>query len=178
MHGLVFEYRVRGLAANEPRYRRVFDGCALQRALEARVAEGCERRNGAPIGPIGPVVAVGLGKTTGIDAALEKPLQRGIDWTPAQSALVQGQKTERRNVAFVKRERMPQRDRAVVKDAIVDQGKEPRRVLAVAPIPLEKSRAVEGDCGSYSVPRFSCSRSMETKSALKLPLPNDRLPLR
>lgn len=120
MHGLVFEYRVRGLGSNEPRDRRVFNGRVLQRVFEARVAEGSERRNGAPIGPIGPVVAVRLGKTSRIDAALEKPLQRGIDWVLAESALVQGQKTECRNVTFVKRKWMAQRDRAVVKDAIVD----------------------------------------------------------
>jgi hypothetical protein len=33
-------------------------------------------------------VAVGLGETAGIDAAFEYPLERGIDWGLAETALV------------------------------------------------------------------------------------------
>jgi len=53
-----------------------------------------------------------------------------------------------------------------------------RRFAPVASVPLEQMNAVDRGSGNYSVPRLSCSRSIETNSALKFPLPNDRLPFR
>ena len=81
-------------------------------------------------------------------------------------------------MSFIEDEGMAKRDRPIVIGRIVDDRKERRRMPAVAAIPFEQMRPVEGDSRNYSVPRFSCSRSIETKSALKFPFPKERLPLR
>jgi hypothetical protein len=178
MHELVLEDGIRRLRADQTRNARIFDFCGLQCAHHAFVAEGGKRRNRSPIGPVGAAVEPRLVERAGIDAALEEPLECRVDRRFAERPRVEREEAERRNMAFIECKRMAQRDRAIVERRVVDEGEELRRALAVTAIALEKVRAIEGESGSYSVPRLSCSRSIETKSALKFPFPNERLPLR
>ena len=102
---------------------------------------------------------------------------RSIGCSP-EPAFVERQKAKCRDMSFVKDERVAQRNGAIVECCVIDEREDRRRLRTIAPIPIHQVGAIERGPGNYSVPRFSCSRSIETKSALKLPLPNDRLPLR
>jgi hypothetical protein len=175
MHRLVLENRIRSLTSDELRHARILNPPELEHPLDAIVTLAGKPSHRFARGPIRPLVAIRLVQTCGIDAALEEPLEHGIERGFAERAFVEGEKAECRDVPFVKRERMAQRNRAIVERVAFDQRKERRRSFAVAPIPIDE---VGAECRDYSVPRFSCSRSIETKSALKFPLPNERLPLR
>jgi hypothetical protein len=59
-------------------------------------------------------------ETRRIDTAFEEPLQLRIERFFAQSALVEREIAECRDVALVKRKRMPQRNRTIVEDGVID----------------------------------------------------------
>ena len=174
----MFENRICGLCPNQARHVGVFDLRRFECPHYAFVAGRGEGRDGRSIRPVGSAVATRLVEAPRIDAALEETLERGIDRAFAESARVEREKAKRGYVPFVEREGMPQWYWTIVERDVVDQGEEPRGAFPIPAVPLEQVRAIECDRGSYSVPRFSCSRSIETKSALKLPFPNERLPLR
>ena len=142
------------------------------------VATGRKGSDGLAVGPVGAVVTTSIVEASRIDPAFEETLERGVDRSLSETAFVEREETESRDVTFVERKRMAQRNRAIVERVVIDQAEDGRRALAIAAIPLQQSSAIDRGSGNYSVPRFSCSRSIETKSALKLPLPNERLPLR
>src|SRR5579883_637949 len=177
MHRLVLHDRMSRLGPHQTRNVRVVDAPRGQRALDGVVATRRKLCDGTAIRPVFALEAPRLREATRVDATLEEPLERRVDRRLAQSPLVERQKTERRNVTFVENKGMAQGDGPLVKSGVVDQGEERRGALAIEAVRVEEFRAVER-AGNYSVPRFSCSRSIETKSALKLPFPNERLPLR
>jgi hypothetical protein len=178
MHQFMLQNREGGLRAHEPRHRRILDRSEFECAFDALVAECPKLRDRAAIRPVPAFVVLRLLGAARIDPTLEEPFERGIERRFAEAALVERQIAERGDVPFVKDERMAQRNRPVVKCAVANERKNLLGAPAIAPVPLQKKCPIEGCSGNYSVPRFSCSRSIETKSALKLPFPNDRLPLR
>lgn len=178
MHQLVFQNRERGLRSHQPRHRGIFDRSEFKRAFDAFVAALPKLGDRGAIRPIGAFVVLRLLGAARIDPTLEEPFEPAVERRFAEAALVQRQIAERGDVPFVKDERVAQRNRAVVECAVVNERKNLRGAPAIEPVPFQKARPIEGRSGDYSVPRFSCSRSIETKSALKLPLPNERLPFR
>ena len=150
------------------------------RSSQSRANAAISSRDGQSAACVTPSVV----ERSGIDASLEDALEAFVDRPLVQAALVEGEKTERRNVTFVEREGVAQRNRPVVKffgdDQLENLGRAgPVTAVRVEQAPRSSFRwflASECPVGTpYSVPRFSCSRSIETKSALKLPFPNERL---
>lgn len=178
MHQLMFQNRESGLRTHQPWHRGILDRSEFERALDALVAALSKLCDRDAIRPIGAFVMLRLLGAARIDPALEEPFEPIVERRFAEAALVKRQIAERGDVPFVKDERVAQRNRPVVKCAVVDKRKNLCGAPAIKPVPLQKARPIEGRPGDYSVPRFSCSRSIETKSALKLPLPNERLPFR
>jgi hypothetical protein len=178
MHQLVLQNREGGLRAHEPRHRRILDGSEFECGFDPLVAESPKVCDRAAIGPVRSFVVLRLLGIARIDPTLEEPFEREIERRFPETALVKRQIAERGDVPFVKDEGMAQRYRPVIKRVVVDERKDLFGAPAIFPIPLQKKCPIEGRSGDYSVPRFSCSRSIETKSALKFPFPNERLPFR
>ena len=143
VHLFVFENRPRRLRTDQPRIGRIVNRAGLQRAFDARVAFGRKRGNHIALRPVASVVPARFIAAAGIDAALEEPFEGGIHGGFAEAALVEREVAERRNVSFVERKRMAQRDRTVVKRVLMDEPEEPGGPLTVFAIPLEHARAVD-----------------------------------
>ena len=84
----------------------------------------------------------------GIDAALEEPLEIGIDAGEPESAPQQGNHAERREVPLVEHDGIAQRDRTRVIGVGIDEIEQLARSGAVALIPVDELRAIDGDDGS------------------------------
>src|SRR5580692_46015 len=183
VHGFVFEDREGRLSSHEPWNRGIFDRTQRKRAQNLFVARCGKSRDRAPVRPIGTLVTTRVVDRRWVDPALEDALENGVERLLLQPALVENQITKRRNVALVKSEGVAQGNRPIVERFVVNQREECGRALSIFAVPVEQPRPVHrarrsAGAGDHNVPRFSCSRSIETKSALKLPFPNDKLPLR
>ena len=138
VHGLVFEDRIGRLRSHQPRNRSVFDRAKRKGAQNLFVARGGKSRDGAPVGPIGTFVTARFVDRRWVDPPLEEVLENGIERLLLQAPLVERQITKRRNMPFVKSERVAQGNRAIVERFVVDQREERGRTLSISAVPVEQ----------------------------------------
>ncbi len=134
MHRFVLDDVVRGFGVDEVGVRRVVEPAGGERLDHGGVAGGTEALHRRTIRP-GRTLVLGRHRHVArVDAAIEQPLQFGIDRRPAERVAHQRDERERRDVPVVEDEGVTQRDRRVFVCFRGDQPEELGRAAAVRAI--------------------------------------------